>query len=208
VVDLDAGNLFHRRDRRGAARLVALEGDLVGQLATVGVQQLVFLGGHGQAIRLVDLAAGLAVVGLRVVDEVVARDGEADRLAAARRDVDQDQRVRVVAAAAVLDSLLAARVHRVQDVFRQDLAVPVGTALQAHQQDVHLADGRLVPGNDMRAAHVVHVGDPLVREAAHHQDHRRGNAASQVADFPGVAPQRRGASRPSPEHRANLRAPG
>src|SRR5271169_2563489 len=112
--------------------------------------------------------------------------------------MDQDQRVRVIAAAARRDLLRVARVQGPQDVVRQDVAVPVGTALQAHQQDVLRADGRAADDR-VRTADAAHVLDDEVGEAAYRQHQRGGDAAQDVSSLPGSTPQR--LRRACPHHR-------
>ena len=118
MIDVHAGELLHRRDRGGAARLVALEGDLVLAQAGVLLPELGLLGGQGEPVGLIDLALGLPVVGGGKGNPVVARDGEADRLLAARRDVNQDQRVGGVPADPVLHARPAPGVQSVKNIVR------------------------------------------------------------------------------------------
>ena len=130
-----------------------------------------------------------SVVGGGEGDPVVARDGEADRLLAARRDVDQDQRVGGVAADPGLDARPAPGVQSVKNIVRKDVAVPVGPALQAHQQDVLRADGRAAD-DGVRAADAAHVAHDKVGKAAHREDQGRGHAAQGISGLPGGPPQR------------------
>jgi len=131
---------------------------------------------------------------------VVARDREADGLLPAREDVDEDQRVRVLTADAVeLDALHGAGVQRGEEVGRQDVPVIIGAALQAHQQDVHRADGRAAR-DDVRAADAADLRLHVVGESARDQDEGSEDTAQDVTGF---ADDRRAAV--SPEHLRLLR---
>jgi hypothetical protein len=137
--------------------------------------------GVGPVVGVVDLPVGdvdaLHVERGREVDQVVARYREADRLLAAREDVNEDERVRVLAAD-------RARVHGGDQGGRQRLPVEVGAALQPHHQDVHRLGGRRrrVAGGDP-VVEAVGVADHPVRVAGHHDDHHREQAGRPVADL-------------------------
>src|SRR6201995_4089643 len=91
MVVLLAGALLNRRDRGGLAGLVGLQVAVVGAHRRVhGLAQRLRV---GEAVGLVDLALGLAVVRLGVRDPGVARDREADRLFPAGEDGQQDEGV-------------------------------------------------------------------------------------------------------------------
>ena len=197
VVDVHPGEGLHRGHRGRPARLVALEGHLVLAHLRVLLADLGLLLGEGVSVGLVDLARVLPVVGLRERDPVVARNREPDRLLAAGRDVDQDQGVRGVPAdALVQDALSAPGVQGVQDVVRQDVAVPVGAAFQSHQQDVLRADGRAAVDR-VRAADAAHVAHDKVGKTAHRQDQGSGHAAQGISGLTGSAPQRGRRARPN-----------
>ena len=137
VVDVHAGELLDGRHRGRAAGLVAEEGQLVLAHARVLLAQLGLLVVHADAVGLVDLALLLRPDRAGEVDPVVARNGEADRLLAAGEDVDQDQRVGVIAAGAVghAPALLPA-CSLARMLLGRMLPFQSRAALQPHQQDV------------------------------------------------------------------------
>jgi len=139
--------------------------------------ELVLLVRQGEAVRLVDLAPRAAVAaGADHIDPVVTRDRETDRLLPAGEDVDEDQRVRRIAAH-------AADVHGVFQALGQRLAGPVGTALQPHQQDVHRSDRWAAHRrrDDLRAADAGDLAFYVVGEAAGDQDQGGGDASQGVS---------------------------
>ena len=131
---------------------------------------------------------------MREVDQVIARDREADRLLAAGEDVDQDQRVRVLTAD-------RAGVHGGDQRRRQRLAVEVGPAFQPHHEDVHRlrGRGRRVAGRDP-VVEPAGVADDLVRVPGHHQAHGREQAGGGVAHLARYQP-----SHARVEHRRSSR---
>src|ERR1035441_4759402 len=68
----------------------------------------------------------------------------------------------------------------VKNIVRKDVAVPVGPALQAHQQDVLRTDGRAAV-DGVRAADAAHVADDEVGKAADRKHQGRGDAAQSIS---------------------------
>src|SRR5258708_23993327 len=144
---------------------------------------------HADAVRLVDLADLLRADGPGEAHPVITRDGERGRLAAAGRDVDQDQGVRGVAADPPQDRAPAPRVQLRQDPVRQHVAVPVPPALQPHQQDVLGADRRTA-GDRVRGSDIADVPDDVPGVAADEQDEGRKHAGHGVPGNAGDPPRR------------------
>src|SRR5262249_33198694 len=136
------------------------------------------------AICLVDFPDLLCTDRTGERNPVVAWDGEADGLLSASWYMDEDESVGGVAASAVLDGPPATRMQSLQDSVRQDLAGPVGTAFQAHQQDV-LRPCRRAAGDRVRRADVGDVPDDKIRETADHKNQGRSHAGHGVPDCPG-----------------------
>jgi hypothetical protein len=113
---------------------------------------------------------------MRVGDQVIARDREADRLLAVGEDVDQDEGVRVLAAD-------AAGVQHHLHVVIQLPALEISPALQPHHQDVHRAERGAAADRDALAERC-RVPDDLVGIAGDHENHGRGEAGPAV---PGLA---------------------
>lgn len=170
VVDVHPGD---RLDRLGLEQLAGLVGpgvqgaagaqlpDVLGNVLVVGVE-----------VGRVDLAFGndgtVDGDGMREVDDVVAGDGVAGRLLPPGEDVDEDQRVGVLRAQVAIDATGV----RLGELRRAEgLALEVGAALQAHEQDVHRAGRRNVTSSEVRAALKRRgVSDQAVGVTARHEN--------------------------------------
>ena len=157
VVDLHAGDRLHRVDRRHLASLVGVQEPVRLVLGGVLVQVLRVRPG----VSGVDLSLGVTEVLLRELDQVITRDRETHGLLAASEDVNQDQRVRVLAA-------VAAGVEHHLHVVVQLVALVVRAALQAHHQDVHLADRGVAAGDGDALTDFIYEADFLVGVAGYH----------------------------------------
>ena len=182
VVDVHAGDRLDGLDLEQLARLVGGQVPLgLGHVGVVGlVERLVV----GVGVGRVDLALGEPVVGgVRVVDDVVAGDREADRLLPAGEDVDQDQRVGVLRALkAGLDRRLVARVRL--GSCRTDKSCPwkvVRLSSPMTRMFIAPADGAL-PSLRRRDAERVGQANDLVGVAGHREGDGSGHARDPVAD--------------------------
>jgi hypothetical protein len=129
VVDGDARELLDGAHQRGPARLRRLGVDPCPVLHPAGDHPLRRQRLHGR-VRSVDLVGAVAGDG----DVGVARDREGDGGPAVLGEVQQDDRVRVEHARVV-----AAGVQLLQHLRRQRVALDVGAAVDADEQDVQRA---------------------------------------------------------------------
>ena len=136
--------------------------------------------------------------GMREVDDVVAGDGVTGRRLPAGEDVDEDQRVRVLRAQVPVD-VTGVRLGELR--LAEGLALEVGAALQAHEQDVHRAGRRNVTSEVRAALKRRGVSDQAVGVTTHYENNRCRKARRQVTD-----PTENQSADPRPAHTCSSRS--